>query len=234
MAGEVVGVVNGDDVVMKADELMGEQIALFDAEEAVQVAAAQEEEEAKQAVEYIVMHEQVEAAGGHEVIMAPIEQTVETTTTVGAVAVAAEDVGEEVDFSIRPPRHIIAPDEVIVDPEEALKSFYTTHANTLGDSWYICKKCPTFKTSHNSTLRDHVNVEHMKISLKCTHCDFETLRFKTLNSHRKQSHGLGAFACWMEKCSFKSILTPKMLDHLMKKHNLSRYMYYTFLPLTFT
>merc|ERR1719414_1503986 len=62
----------------------------------------------------------------------------------------------------------------------------------------------------------------MKIPLKCTHCDFETLRFKTLNSHRKQYHGLGAFQCWMDKCNFKTVLTPRMLDHLIKKHNLSR------------
>ena len=44
-------------------------------------------------------------------------------------------------------------DMELVDPEEMLKAYYTTHSNTLGDSWFICKKCPTFKTSHNSTLR---------------------------------------------------------------------------------
>ena len=117
---------------------------------------------------------------------------------------------------------VTEPTQVVTDPEELLKTYYTSHSNTLGDSWYICKKCPAFKTSHNSTMRDHINVEHMKIALKCTHCDFETLRFKTLNSHRKQYHGLGAFACWMEKCSFKTILTPRMMDHLAKKHGLSQ------------
>lgn len=157
-------------------------------------------DEDKQAVQYIVTLEQgMEAGGAGEVVV--------------------QDHGQVTEAGVVQEVHQVEDD---VDPEEMLKAYYTTHSNTLGDSWFICKKCPTFKTSHNSTLRDHINVEHMKIPLRCTHCDFETFRFKTLNSHRKQHHGLNAFACWMDRCNFKTILTPRMLDHLVKKHELSK------------
>jgi len=162
-------------------------------------------DEDKQAVEYIVTLEQAAAAAA-----AGATEPGEVVVVQGQAVVDGRPVGMEG-----------MQDMELVDPEEMLKAYYTTHSNTLGDSWFICKKCPTFKTSHNSTLRDHINVEHMKIPLRCTHCDFETLRFKTLNSHRKSHHGLGAFVCYMDKCNFKTILTPRMTDHLVKKHELS-------------
>ena len=116
------------------------------------------------------------------------------------------------------PASIAEADSDTSDPEEVLKSYYNTHSNSFGDMWYICKTCPTFRTSHNSTMRDHVNCLHLKSLLKCTHCEFETYRFKTLNCHRKQVHDVAAMKCWVEKCNFKTILTDRMIKHGIKKH----------------
>ena len=106
-----------------------------------------------------------------------------------------------------------------VDPEEILKTYYDTHTQDSEQIWYSCKICEGYRTDFNSTMRDHVNSKHMKVMLKCTHCPFETLRFKTLNFHRRSKHNLSAMSCWVEKCNFKTILVERMRDHLVKKHS---------------
>ena len=56
--------------------------------------------------------------------------------------------------------------------ENVFKQFYDTHTNSLGDTWYSCNRCASYKTEFNSTMRDHVNSKHLKIALKCTHVSF--------------------------------------------------------------
>lgn len=57
---------------------------------------------------------------------------------------------------------------------------------------------------------------------QCTHCEFETLRFKTLNFHRRSKHNLSAMCCPQDKCTFKTILVERLRDHLIKKHEMER------------
>jgi len=102
--------------------------------------------------------------------------------------------------------------------ENVFKQFYDTHTNSLGDTWYSCNRCASYKTEFNSTMRDHVNSKHLKIALKCTHCTFQTYRAKELNTHRRTFHQIAALQCCVEMCPFKTILAEKMIDHLEKKH----------------
>ena len=125
---------------------------------------------------------------------------------------------EEEDVQPKPVQKSVSDD---VDPEELLKTYYTTHTEDE-KIWYSCKTCEKYRTEFNSTMRDHVNSKHMRIMLKCTHCEFETLRFKTLNFHRRSKHNLSAMACVVEKCGFKSILVEKLRDHLVKRHKFER------------
>ena len=110
----------------------------------------------------------------------------------------------------------------IVDVEAELVKYYTTHKNSIGDTWFTCNMCPEQRIKYSSSLRDHINAEHLQVELACTHCDFTTYRFKSLNLHRKKDHGLGGFSCWLGKCGFKTILKPRMLKHLMQKHQFKR------------
>ena len=108
-----------------------------------------------------------------------------------------------------------------VDPEELLKNYYVTHKKQE-KIWFSCKTCKNFETQYNPTMRDHINSKHMRILLKCTHCDFQTLRFKELNLHRRIRHKLSAMSCFIDKCGFKSILVEKLRDHLIKRHKIER------------
>jgi len=108
-----------------------------------------------------------------------------------------------------------------IDPEEVLKTYYETYTKEE-KTWYSCKHCANWKTDHNSTMRDHVNAKHMRMMLKCTHCVFETLRFKTLNFHRRKFHNLSAMSCPVEGCSYKTILQERLRDHLIRKHGMAR------------
>lgn len=133
-----------------------------------------------------------------------------------------EDDEDEEKVSIKAEKKAKALDKMNdVDPEEILKNYYETFTKEE-KVWYRCKFCADWKTDYNSTMRDHVNSKHMRIMLKCTHCEFETLRFKTLNFHRRSKHNLSAMCCPQDKCTFKTILVERLRDHLIKKHEMER------------
>jgi len=100
---------------------------------------------------------------------------------------------------------------------------YTCH--TEGDKmYYTCNICD-HRSIYGSGIRDHINAEHLRIMLKCTHCPYETLRYKSLNFHRRKAHNLSAMNCPLKGetgCNYKSIQIPKLRDHLVSKHKMDR------------
>ena len=66
---------------------------------------------------------------------------------------------------------------------------------------YICLTCG-YQCKHLSGATDHVNVEHRKVPLECTECDYVTFRWKNISHHRLKFHKLKGMSCPVEGCNF--------------------------------
>ena len=96
----------------------------------------------------------------------------------------------------------------------------------LGEKIYQCDVCEYSSSKKTALLRDHYNYEHKKKVLECTECTYSTLRYKTLQQHRQNRHGLLAMECSFEsdgtKCTFRSILEDVMIEHYATKHGIQK------------
>ena len=96
----------------------------------------------------------------------------------------------------------------------------------LGEKIYQCDHCEYSSSKKTALLRDHYNHEHKKKVLECTECTYSTLRYKTLQQHRQNRHGLLAMECSFEsdgtKCTFRSILEDVMIEHYARKHGIQK------------
>jgi len=96
----------------------------------------------------------------------------------------------------------------------------------LGEKIYQCDVCEYSSVKKTALLRDHYNFEHKKKVLECTECTYSTLRYKTLQQHRQNRHGLLAMECSFEsdgtKCTFRSILEDVMIEHYATKHGIQK------------
>ena len=107
----------------------------------------------------------------------------------------------------------------------APEGFRIEISNT-GDKIYQCTVCDYSSPKKNALLRDHYNHEHRKKVLECTECTYSTLRYKTLQQHRQNRHGLLAMECSSEssegKCTFRTILEEVMIKHYATKHGIHK------------
>ena len=96
----------------------------------------------------------------------------------------------------------------------------------LGEKIYQCDQCEYSSSKKTALLRDHYNHEHKKKILECTECTYSTLRYKTLQQHRQNRHGLLAMECSYESdgnaCTFRSILEDVMIEHYATKHGIQK------------
>ena len=96
----------------------------------------------------------------------------------------------------------------------------------FGERVYKCEYCDYSSSKKNALLRDHYNHEHKKKVLECTECTYSTMRYKTLQQHRQNRHGLLAMECSFEsdgaKCTFRSILEDVMIAHYATKHGIEK------------
>ena len=97
-----------------------------------------------------------------------------------------------------------------------------------GEKIYKCNHCKYSSIKKTALLRDHFNHEHKKKVLECTECTYSTLRYKTLQQHRQNRHGLLAMECTFEdpggeaKCTFRTIIEEVMIDHYLSKHGIQK------------
>ena len=96
----------------------------------------------------------------------------------------------------------------------------------LGEKIYQCEYCEYSSVKKTALLRDHYNHDHKKKVLECTECTYSTMRYKTLQQHRQNRHGLLAMECSFEsdgtKCTFRSILEGVMIEHYAIKHGIHK------------
>ena len=114
----------------------------------------------------------------------------------------------------------------IHDHNNSAPEGFTVEVNEFGDKIYKCKCCDYSSSKKTALLRDHYNHEHKKKVLECTECTYSTLRYKTLQQHRQNRHGLLAMECSYEsedtKCTFRSILEDVMIEHCATKHGIHK------------
>ena len=104
---------------------------------------------------------------------------------------------------------------------------FKVEIGNLGKKVYQCKYCDYSNVKKTALLRDHYNHEHKKKVLECTECTYSTMRYKTLQQHRQNRHGLLAMECSFEsddgaKCTFRSILEDVMIQHYASKHGIHK------------
>ena len=101
---------------------------------------------------------------------------------------------------------------------------FRVEVGNFGDKIYKCELCDYSSAKKTALLRDHYNHEHKKKVLECTECTYSTMRYKTLQQHRQNRHGLLAMECSYEsddaKCTFRSILEDVMIEHYATKHGI--------------
>ena len=103
---------------------------------------------------------------------------------------------------------------------------FRVEVDNFGDKIYKCECCEYTSAKKTALLRDHYNHEHKKKVLECTECTYSTMRYKTLQQHRQNRHGLLAMECLYEaddaKCTFRSILEDVMIEHYATKHGIQK------------
>ena len=111
-------------------------------------------------------------------------------------------------------------------PNSGAPEGFRIEIGDMGEKIYKCDLCDYSSQKKTALLRDHYNHEHKKKILECTECTYSTLRYKTLQQHRQNRHGLLAMECSFEsdgtKCTFRSILEDVLIEHYATKHGIQK------------
>ena len=152
-----------------------------------------------------------------------------TTTNEACIGdVVMQDKTPSTTSSLSPSSSAAANKMKIVNSNSSAPEGFKIEQGNYGEKVYKCNHCEYSSVKKTALLRDHFNHEHKKKVLECTECTYSTLRYKTLQQHRQNRHGLLAMECSFEdpggeaKCTFRTIIEEVMIDHYLSKHGIQK------------